>query len=198
MKKAFYFAAALVLLTTTGCQKDETTNGNATTNNANGGTSSSIAQAVIGTGSFGAFNDVPGMDFNGDGVLEYRIMDEEFSGSTLRFDEMDAEQGTNVVTVAEAGAGGQYLHDHIVNLAANAVIGPNMDPNGYYGLGDAYFFEPTVGTWYVGLRVKLSDGIHYGWAKVNMTKVDEFFNANWVEAYYNKTAGATIKAGQKQ
>lgn len=197
MKKGFFFAATLMLLAVTGCQKDDTSD---TDNTPAGGSTpeSTIAQAVIGTGSFGDFEQVPGMDFNGDGVLEYRIMDEEFSGSTLRFDEYDAEQGTNVVTVAEAGVGGQYLHDHIVNLANGATVGPDMSPNGYYGLGDAYFFEPSAGTYYVGLRVRLSDGLHYGWAKVNMTGQDEFFNATWVEAYYNKTVGATIKVGQKK
>lgn len=200
MKKILYFAVALMMLTAVSCSKDETAT-NATTINNNGGgntPTSSIAKAVLGRGTFGAFDNVLGIDFDGDGVLEYRIMDDEFSGSTLRFDEYNAEQGTNVVTEAEAGVGGQYLQDHIVNIAANAVIGSNMAPHGYYAFGDAYFFEPSVGTWYVGLRVKLADGIHYAWAKVNMTRQDEFYNANWVEVYYNKNVGETIKAGQKE
>ena len=202
MKKILYFAATLMMFAAVSCSKDETTPNNTTTNNNGGGNTpaptSTIAKATIGNGTFGAFENVPGIDFDGDGLLEYRIMDDEFSGSTLRFDEYNAEHGTNVVTEAEAGVGGQYLQDHIVNIAANAVIGPNMAPNGYYAYGDAYFFEPTVGTWYVGLRVKLADGIHYGWAKVNMTMQDEFYNANWVEVYYNKKVGETIKAGQKE
>ena len=202
MKKILYFAVALMMLTAVSCSKEEATNNTNTAtnngggNNGGGGTPapvSTIAMAAIGNGTFDALEDVLGIDFNGDGTLEYRLTYSEFENSGLTFDQYNAETGTNVVTVSE------QEWDHIATLAQDKEIGNNMTPNGYFSYGDASFVYNIVpGTFYVGLRVKLADGIHYGWAKATVAEVSGSLKATWEEAYYNKTVNASIKAGQKQ
>lgn len=195
MKKIFYFIAALMMLTAVSCNKEEATVTDNNGNTSGGGSNppaSTIARATIGLGNMSPFENVLGIDVNGDGVLEYRIMDSEFEGSGLTFDSYNAENGTNVVTVS------QTEWDHIATLSSNTVIGSNITNYGFYAYGDASFvYDIVPGTYYVGLRISLGDGIHYGWAKVAIAENGGSRVATWQECYYNTTVNASIQAGQK-
>lgn len=150
-----------------------------------------VTQGRIGNGTFvdysGMSHEAYGIDFNNDGNLEFRIRD--FESSTTygngMVDYVYSENGNNIVADAE-------MWDYMGMLQAGTAIGPNSNFAGY---GDAYFntYGDIPATFYIGFRVVIGSGVHYGWALVNYSNN----NATWVKCYYNATPNTPINAGQE-
>lgn len=178
MKKIYpLLMAAALVLSMTACGDKE--NGNTDTNS--GATDSTLKAGRIGVGSINiaGYNetDVYGADFDNDGVLEFKISGEYISYNWT-------EGGNNIVNKAD-----QW--DYIEPLGTEMVIGPDSH---FDGLGDAMFEETATlpALFFVGCRIKLADGIHYGWIKVR--PVDG--GLEWSECVYRTTPEATITTGK--
>jgi len=137
-----------------------------------------IAEGRIGIGSFTAdgqtVQNVYGIDFNRDGVLEYRIVD---NGLALTYDNIE----NNVVVTASGELSMLQKHS-----AINSTL--NYGGNGNTSLPALYTLPEKS---YVACCLTMSDGIHYGWIKV---KYDDG-ELEWDECAYNTVPGATITAG---
>lgn len=192
MKKCFYLAAAMLLFATVGCGEKEDEPAN-----SNQGTDPRPVASTIVRGSITTVDDVYGIDLDNDGVLDFSIHDSFYpaniAGGNLSF--VYEVDGRNIV-VKGTFTTGEW--DIMKTLAENTVI--NAESN-FASEGDASF--DVIGlvpcSRYVGLRIKLEDGLHYGWARAEITGDDadpDQFSAEWVECYYNATAGASIAAGQ--
>ena len=136
-----------------------------------------IVKGRIGTGTFTldgqTEQNVYGIDFNKDGVLEYRIVS---AGEGLMYD----AAGNNVVISSGV----------IATLAKHTSINASS-----YFAGDGNSSLPALGSlpekFYVGCRFTLSDGIHYGWVKV---KYDDG-ELEWDKCAYNTSLSSSITAG---
>ena len=159
----------------------------------------SIANAQIANGRIGTGNitiagtewtDVYGIDFNNDGILEFRLSD--FSG--VEGNQVNAyisynwtEGGNNVVSDPE-------VWDYAAVLAAGQVVDANSAFGGY---GDATFQDLTSvpERIFVGFRILLADGVHYGWAEAVVSTSASDIVLNWVACAYNTTPNASITIG---
>lgn len=158
-----------------------------------------IANAQITTGRIGTGNitiagtewtNVYGIDFNNDGILEFRLSD--FSG--VSGNQVNAyisydwtEGGNNVVADPE-------IWDYAAVLASGEVIDANSNFAGY---GDATFQDLTTAPEriFVGFRILLADGVHYGWAEATVTTSSSDINLDWVACAYNATPNAPVTTG---
>lgn len=159
----------------------------------------SIANAQIANGRIGNGNitiagtewtDVYGIDFNNDGILEFRLSD--FSG--IEGNQVNAyisynwtEGGNNVVSDPE-------VWDYAAVLAAGQVVDANSTFGGY---GDATFQDLTTvpERIFVGFRILLADGVHYGWAEAVVSTSASDIVLNWVACAYNTTPNASVTIG---
>ena len=159
----------------------------------------SIANAQIANGRIGTGNitiagtewtDVYGIDFNNDGILEFRLSD--FSG--IEGNQVNAyisynwtEGGNNVVSDPE-------VWDYAAVLAAGQVVDANSTFGGY---GDATFQDLTTAPEriFVGFRILLVDGVHYGWAEAVVSTSASDIVLNWVTCAYNTTPNAPVTIG---
>lgn len=192
-------AGALSLASCTKEEENNPNNGNNTGDN-NGGNTSTIARANIGSGTFGDWGTVEGLDFNKDGNLEYRFATgyteegDYIENGSLDFSANWSENGMNIVTMGTMNTGNW---DKIKTLTS----GTTIDGSCTYGAEGDAAIDATSGATsvYVGLRIKLGNNIHYGWAHANVAtgSGDYAYVVTWDEAYYNTTPNAAIKAGQK-
>lgn len=155
-----------------------------------------IVNGRIGQGNINVsgmqWNDVYGIDFDNDGTLEFRLSDfEGVDGSQLNaYISYDwTEGGNNVMADAE-------IWDYVAVLTAGSVI----DANGNFaGYGDAMFEDlgSVPERIFVGFRIQLSDGVHYGWAEATVEAVENSndIRLNWTACAYNTTPGGAIAAG---
>lgn len=173
MKKTLLFASALLLL---GIGNAQIANGRIGNGNIN----------IAGT----EWTDVYGIDFNNDGVLEFRLSD--FSGVTgtqtnAYISYNWTENGNNIVADPD-------MWDYVAILASGTVIDANSNFAGY---GDATFQD--LGTaprhFFVGFRISLADGIHFGWAEAVVETLGDDINLNWVACAYNTAPNAPVAAG---
>lgn len=159
----------------------------------------SIANAQIANGRVGNGNitiagtewtNVYGIDFNNDGILEFRLSD--FSG--VEGNQVNAyisynwtEGGNNVVSDPE-------VWDYAAVLAAGQVVDANSTFGGY---GDATFQDLTTAPEriFVGFRILLADGVHYGWAEAVVSTSASDIVLNWVACAYNTTPNAPVTIG---
>lgn len=159
----------------------------------------SIANAQISNGRIGNGNitiagtewtDVYGIDFNNDGILEFRLSD--FSG--IESNQVNAyisynwtEGGNNVVSDSE-------IWDYAAVLASGQVVDANCIFGGY---GDATFQDLTTvpERIFVGFRILLDDGVHYGWAEAVVSTSASDIILNWVACAYNTTPNAPVTIG---
>ena len=136
-----------------------------------------------------------GLDFNGDGTVEFRFSTGEdgetyqpVTNGNLVFYDITMEN--NIVTLSSGYPNEGW--DRIKNLSANTTIDATTQ---YWGSeGDASLQSNQGSNQIVGLKFKLGDGIHYGWASATHNGS----SATWNEIYYNTTPNQAIKAGQKQ
>ena len=155
-----------------------------------------ITQGRIGTGDITiagyTTTDVYGLDFDNDGTnLEFRIAD--FPGSPnltngyLTYDWTDG--GNNIVN--ETG-----VWDYMAILASGVTVGSTSE---FEGQGDGAFNTTnlTAGVHYMGFRILLSDGVHYGWAEYTVAENGDDFDLTWTKCYYNATVGEAITTGDE-
>lgn len=136
-----------------------------------------IKKGTIGYGSFtldgqtqqGAY----GIDFNRDGVLEYRIDSDAMS---LTYNASD----NNIVV----------LSGYIATMAKHSAINSSCN-----FAGDGHTPLPALGSlpekFYVGCRFMLADGLHYGWVKVEY----EDDGLEWDKCAYNTAPNRPVTAG---
>lgn len=172
MKKKMYFLVAMLFAT---------------------GAFAQVRQGTVGEGRFVDWSGTPiegvqGLDFNNDGVLEFRITEGftedgiEVENGGLTF--VWSEGGNNIVTPSED------RWDRISNLSEGTTVGPN---SGWYAQGDAYLdVEASV---YVGFRFKLGSNVHYGWGWVTMDLYPAV--AYWHEIYYQSAPNTPIEVGTR-
>jgi len=154
-----------------------------------------ITQGRIGTGNITIWgtdwNDVYGLDFDNDGTLEIRISDFESTPTIYNgaFSYDYADNGTNILADENGW-------DYVGVLDAGVTVG-SASTSLFAGYGDAYFdgTNITLGTHYLGLRISLADGVHYGWAEYTMTQEGGDYRATFNSCYYNATVGADIVTG---
>lgn len=161
-----------------------------------------IGNAQINAGRIGTGNitiagmpweDVYGLDFNNDGTLEFRIADNDGVSGTWTnayFSYNWTEGGNNIVANSQ-------IWDYIEILAQGDIINANSNFAGY---GDATFETLTSvpERIFLGFRILLADGVHYGWAEATVETYETTSDAtlNWVACAYNTTPDAAIAAGQ--
>lgn len=146
-----------------------------------------VTQGAVRNGNItiygSSYTDVYGLDFNNDGTLEFKITD--YGDVANAYLSYDWSEGGNNIVASDAG------WDYIATLAEGTTINASSNFAGY---GDGFFAEASslTGTFYVGLRFRLADGVHFGWAKVNASQG----SLSWNECYYNASPNAPINAGQ--
>lgn len=168
-------SAAALLLSFVACGDKETDEPDTTS----GATSETLKAGTIGNGTItiaGYTENAYGVDFDKDGVLEFKI-----SGEYIAYNW--TEGGNNIVNKAN-----QW--DYIEPIGTSIVIDANSR---FEGQGDAMFEDITSlpELFFIGCRFMLSDGIHYGWIK--MKKVNG--ELEWGEAVYRTTPGVSITTG---
>ena len=155
---------------------------------------SQIVNGHIGTGNITIagteWTNVYGIDFNNDGILEFRLSD--FSG--VDGNQVNAyisynwtEGGNNVVSDPE-------IWDYAAVLASGQVVDANCTFGGH---GDATFQDLTTvpERIFVGFRILLADGVHYGWAEAVVSTSASDIILNWVACAYNTTPNAPVTIG---
>ena len=192
MKKGIYMAVPLLLFAMVGCGEKESEQ-----SAGNQGGSPTPVQSVIVQGTIATIDDVHGIDLDNDGAIDFRIGDSYYPANiydgNLAFNyEVD---GRNIVVKGTFVEGGW---DIIKSLQENDII--NAESN-FSSEGDASIdnIDLVPATRYAGLRIKKDDGLHYGWAKAEITAVEGEpgqYRAEWTECCYNAAAGTSIAAGQ--
>lgn len=189
MKKTLKSFGMLLLvgcLAIASCSKDDDTTTPNNGNNSGNGSASTIAKANIGNGTYGSWGTTNGIDFDKDGKLEYRISSGELENGDLDFSE-NYGTGTNIATI-----GGPYPTEGWDQIKA-IPEGTEINSSTNFGAeGDAYILQSSGNSQYVGLRIGIGGKTYYGWARATISGS----TVTWVEAYYNTTANAAIKAGQ--
>jgi hypothetical protein len=153
------------------------------------------------------------LDLNNDGVVDFTIADivKHFDASSLQ---------SLAATPAVKGDGVMYLRNAFSIAYANALVQGDEIGIGFSFLSRqtpmaiadlvssgggqySYFSLPfaNVSDRYLGLRLQLSDGIHFGWARLNVRFYAGNFNTRtWVARItgyaYETIPGKQIKAGQ--
>ena len=140
-------------------------------------TDGDVVKGKIGYGSFTIGNETVqnayGIDFNKDGVLEYCISQD---GMSLVFN----HQQNNVV---EASGYIALISKHST-ISASCLFGENdtLQLPSSSQLPEKF---------YVGCRITMADGVHFGWVKVKTE--DE--GLEWDKCAYNTVANASLTAG---
>lgn len=153
-----------------------------TTTGATQPSEGSIVKGRIGTGTIivdgMTYNDAYGIDFNKDGYLEFRIVN---NGTTLRWEPADADGN---LPRGPAMSGGQ-----IAVLQKHTTISPTLD---YSTSSFANLPETSAlpEKFYVAFRLAF-DSVHYGWAKVKYKDGE----LEWDKCAYCTTPGTTLTAG---
>ena len=145
-----------------------------------GATAETLKAGTLGYGSITiggeTIDNVFGADFNNDGVLEFRI-----SNDYLAY---DYASGNNIVNKTS-----QW--DYIDPLGTEVVIDANSR---FEGQGDAMFEDLTTlpSLFFIGCRINLSDGVHYGWIKAHYTGGQ----IEYGECVYRTTPNVSITTGK--
>jgi hypothetical protein len=166
--------------TTSGATRHEETPD--TTSGATTPAEGSIVKGRIGVGSITidgqTFTDVFGIDFNKDGILEFRIVND---GTSLQCQPTNAD-GILVRGVAVSGG-------TIATLQKHATIGPSLNYS-----TTAFASLPALASlpekFYVAFRLDFG-GTCYGWAKVKYKNG----SLEWDKCAYCTTPNATLTAG---
>lgn len=132
-----------------------------------------------------------GLDFNGDGVFEFEIMEGMGTGDYLMY-----EGNSNVYAVGTADSGWDE--------AAALDFGFDIDETGnFIGYGDC-----TVAGWggatefpfntdaYIGLKIEIASQIYYGWVRVQLTGSVDAPSVTYKDYAYNDSPNAAINAGE--
>lgn len=144
-----------------------------------------IRQGVIGTGVFEEYDGTPtttyGLDFNNDGHLEFKLVSNMVTNDYIVY--VWSDGGNNVCNSSTGW-------DYAAALTQGTAIGPNSN---WEGQGDCMVNETYPSQYFIGFRLRMDDGVHYGWAMVNVSSSA----VNWVKIYYQATPGTAINAGDE-
>ena len=153
-----------------------------TTSGATSPAEGSVVKGRIGTGTITidgqTYTDVYGIDFNKDGILEFRIVND---GTSLQWQPAD---GSGEMVVGPAMSG-----DRIATLQKHATIGPSL----HYStsiLADLPEVNSLPEKFYVACRLSFGHTC-YGWVKV---KYDDG-ELEWDKCAYCTTPNASLTAG---
>lgn len=162
---------------------------------------SSLAAAVV-VGTVNNMSQYQGsLDFNNDGTADFYFQ------STTAYPDIDCincvlrftwNEVNNIWTEGNMEQGGW---DNVHPLTAGTSIGTNGN---WEAAEDAYLVDMSWATAnipvnqdvYVGFRMQINGGTHYGWAKVRLTGSESTgFTAQWLQCAYESTANTPIVAG---
>lgn len=151
-----------------------------------GTTFAQIRQGSIGNGTYTDWDgtqvpNIYGLDFNNDGNVEFKISDFATSHDYIIYNWTDG--GNNVVASNEGW-------DYAAALTQGTTIGPS---SAWDGQGDCMITTTSPSQYYLGFRIRLTDGVHYGWALVTASASE----ITWVKIFYQATVGASINAGDE-
>ena len=153
-----------------------------------------VTQGRVGNGDITIYGtdwtDVYGLDFDNDGTLEFRISDFDGGGwdpsitnGYLSYDWTDG--GNNIASQT----------DYVEFVASGVTIGASSEFGGY-GDGMIESSALTAGTYYLGFRFVLNDGVHYGYAECTVVENGTDFDITWNNCYYNATVSGSIITGE--
>ena len=128
-----------------------------------------------------------GLDFNNDGTPEYNL---SMGGAYLTFSSTVA-QGTNVWTIGTFDTGQWDEPQNLTNgtsVGANGTWGAEGDCSLTWGQTPL----PTGQVCYIGFRIHLNDGNHYGWGSVTVVNSS---TATWHAIYYETNVNTAITVG---
>ena len=144
-----------------------------------------IRQGVIGTGVFEEYDGTPtttyGLDFDNDGHLEFKLSTNMVTNDYIVY--VWSDGGNNVCNSSMGW-------DYAAALTQGTAIGPSSN---WEGQGDCMVNETYPSQYFIGFRLRMNDGVHYGWAMVNVSSSA----VNWVKIYYQATPGTAINAGDE-
>ena len=127
-----------------------------------------------------------GLDFNNDGTCEFSWT---YDNTYLTY---DYDSQCNIW-------GDEDAWDAPKPLAEGTSIGSSANWSGYGDCSIVGFGEtpaiPVGQNVYIGFRIKYSDGLHYGWARVSVSGSSNNYTANWQAIYYETTPNTSINAG---
>ena len=154
-----------------------------------------ITQGRIGTGDITIsgtdWPDVYGLDFDNDGTLEFRIQD--FDGGSW---DPTITNGYLSYNWTDGGNNIAAATDYAELIGAGVTINSSTE---FGGAGDATIESTSLaaGTYYMGFRISLSDGVHYGWAECTVAENGDDYDITWTKCYYNATVGEAITTGDE-
>lgn len=146
-----------------------------------GASAETLRSGKIGNGSITingeTANNVFGVDFDNDGVLEFRIGGD---GTDYVYLSYDYASGNNIVNKAD-----QW--DYIEPLGREVTIDGTSR---FEGQGDAMFDDMATlpNLFFIGCRIVKADGTHYGWIKAHYVNG----RVEWGECVYRSTPGVAI------
>lgn len=157
--------------------------------------SATIVQGTIGNGSYTSWDNTTstqyGIDFNNDGTLEFKLAE---NATYLEFNWVNG--GTNIWVVGNVNQGDWDVPQVLANGTSIGSNG-NWEAQGdcsLAGWGETPNI-PVGQNVFIGFRIKLSDGTHYGWGKVSISGSGYEYTANWQGVYYETTPNTPISAG---
>ncbi|MBP1631047.1 MAG: hypothetical protein H6Q15_1940 [Bacteroidetes bacterium] len=165
---------------------------------------SAIVIGTVGNGNFvnwqGTSSQGYGLDFNKDGVLEFKLSNTGFDVENINcYIEYNITNQVNNIWASGTNEDGWDLPK---NLTANTQIGSSGN---WIGAGDCSLISWTdetpvftVGTTaYMGFRFKIGSNTHYGWAKVVVSgNSTTGYTATFQQIAYESTPNTPIKVAQ--
>lgn len=162
---------------------------------------SGVVIGTVGNGNFigwdGSTYPAYGLDFNNDGVLEFKLSD---AGADVNcYIEYNMTNQVNNIWSNGTSDDGWDLPK---NLTVNTQIGSNGN---WIGQGDCSLISWSDGTTvftvgatsYMGFRFKIGNNTHYGWAKVKITGSSSIgYTATFEQIAYESTPNTSINVAQ--
>jgi len=156
------------------------------------------------------------IDLNGDGIVDFILTEHAYKdGSFATFQQvaLEAANGNQVVCPSSFCISGESI---VAVLNAGSLIGPNIQPRGFFGGRVPLAFEVDPfninsspiysGEWvrernrYAGLKFKINGEYHYGWARLSVqfhggTREQRTWVAQLTGFAYETVAAKPIAAG---
>ncbi len=161
----------------------------------------SINKVVTGVGTATDFDKIDSIDINNDDVFDFELSTtaglsygtiyaySSISGKNLSNNILtnDVDVAGETLKIPIAKNSGDKINSTSTNWTKDTEVGLIYlgEEAGYAGDGDKFF----------GFKFSASDGIHYGWMKVNLTA--DYKTLTIKELAYHKTPNTEIEAGAK-
>ncbi|HNF48147.1 MAG TPA: hypothetical protein PLF48_02125, partial [Chitinophagales bacterium] len=180
-------AAVSIAVLPMACKKDKDT----TSTNDENIIDRTINQTLTATGSASEFGVEDSIDINSDGIFDFKLNTGggAYYGSTYGYGYIHSLR-TNTDLLTENATFGSETVKVLKTQNSGAKINAASSAWYYYGFtGYTYTGYTSVGfagagDKYIGFRLGLSDGSHYGWMKVNQSS--DFRTLKVIELAYHK------------